>query len=142
MTRPPAQLPIRVRGERLRLPDERDGVTRVLRLHAPGQNGAPAEVSCYVTVGLYPDGAPGELFIHVDREGSTLSGFADALAMAISIGLQYGVPLAAYTGKLRRTRFEPAGSTGDAAHPFASSLLDYIAGWLERRFSPPQDAAP
>lgn len=142
MTREPRQLPIRVRGERLRLPDERDGVTRVLRVHAPGVNGTPEEVSCYVTVGLYPGGAPGELFIHVDREGSTLSGFADALAMAISVGLQHGVPLAAYTAKLRRTRFEPSGPTGDADQPFAASLLDYIAGWLDRRFPAPAEINP
>lgn len=144
MTREPAQLPTRLRGQRERLPDTRDSVTRVLRLRVRGENGVPEEVACYATVGLYPDGTPGELFLVVDKEGSTVSGFADALAMAISIGLQYGVPLSAYTAKLRRTRFEPAGSTGDRSHPLASSLLDYLAAWLDARVGPRavQTAAP
>ena len=115
------------------LPDDRQAVTRKLTLRVPGEDDVQ-EITVYATVGLYPDGRVAELFLKVARQGSTISGFADAVAMCISIGLQYGVPLEAFVSKLRHQRFEPVGRTGDPEQPAASSLLDLVAGWLERRF--------
>lgn len=86
-----------------------------------------------VVVGLFDDGAPGELFIYLDKS-DPLSGFLDGVALLTSMALQHGVPLSAICDKLMYTQFEPAGWTGDPKHPFAKSLLDYIFGWLNRRF--------
>lgn len=92
----------------------------------------------HVTVNPYPDGRPGELFAKLDKQGSTLSGFLDALAVSISIGLQHGVPLGSYTSKLRHMTFDPMGrvegALGDEPKQ-VSSLLDLLGGWLERRFA-------
>lgn len=121
------QLP---RPARRRLPDDRAAVTRTLRIVI-----SSGEVEAYATVGLYPDGQPGEVFLRVGKEGETIRGFADAVALCMSIGLQYGVPLAAYVEKLKGLRFEPAGRTsGDDEQRTASSVLDYLAGWMYRRF--------
>ena len=120
--------------QRARLPSEREAVTKTIRLRHATADGGTAELDCYVHVGLYPDGRPGELFLRVDRAGSTVSGFADAVAIVVSLGLQYGVPLDAIVGKLRGMRFEPMGTTGDADHPFAGSLLDAVGTWLGQRF--------
>ena len=83
---------------------------------------------------MYEDGTPGEIFIKMAKEGSTLSGFMDGFALSVSIGLQYGVPLKALVDKLINTRFEPSGFTGHPAIPYAKSVLDYIARWLGGRF--------
>jgi len=88
----------------------------------------------YVTVGMYEDGRPGEVFIKMSKEGSTLSGVMDGLALTISLGLQYGVPLKVFVDKLVNTRFEPSGITANANIRFVSSVLDYIARWLGGRF--------
>src|ERR1700736_6569980 len=88
----------------------------------------------YITVGMYPDGRPGEIFIKMSKEGSTLSGVMDGLALTLSIGLQYGVPLKVLVDKLVNTRFEPSGITSNANIRFATSVLDYIARWLGGRF--------
>ena len=117
---------------RQRLPDMRGGVTRVLRIRGAEQGGE--EVSCYATVGTFPSGSPGELFLKVDRQGSTLSGFADAVAIAVFLGLQHGVPLELYATKFRGMRFEPQGATGDPDHPIATSLLDAVGSWLLKQF--------
>jgi ribonucleoside-diphosphate reductase alpha chain len=85
-------------------------------------------------VGLYEDGRPGEVFIKMSKEGSTLSGVMDGLALTVSIGLQYGVPLKVFVDKLLNTRFEPSGITANANIRFVSSVLDYIARWLGGRF--------
>ena len=88
----------------------------------------------YITVGMYEDGNPGEIFIKMAKEGSTLSGFMDGFALSVSIGLQYGVPLKALVDKFVNTRFEPSGYTGHKAIPYAKSVLDYIGRWLGGRF--------
>lgn len=91
------------------------------------------KLSGTVVVGLYEDGRPGEMFIHLDKP-DPLCGFLDGLATVTSMALQHGVPLAAICDKLMYTQFEPSGWTGDKTHPFAKSLLDYIFGWMQRRF--------
>lgn len=110
---------------RRRLPDERQAITH--KFHVGGQEG-------YLTVGLYEDGTPGEVFITVNKEGSTVAGMCDSLGIMISIALQSGVSLATITRKLRHVAFEPSGMTGNKLIPVASSLVDYIAHWLEHKF--------
>ena len=80
----------------------------------------------YITVGLYDDGTPGEVFVKISKEGSTVSGLTDAIAILTSIALQYGVPLDKLAEKLEHTHFEPAGPTANEDLPFATSILDYI----------------
>jgi ribonucleoside-diphosphate reductase alpha chain len=86
-----------------------------------------ADLEGYFTVGEYPDGRPGELFIKASKQGSTLAGIMDAFSIAISLGLQHGVPLSTYVGKYINMRFEPAGITDDPEIRMASSLVDYIS---------------
>src|SRR5260370_17733167 len=86
---------------------------------------------------MYVDGRPGEDFIKMAKEGSTLSGVMDGLALTVSLGLQYGVPLKVFVDKLLNTRFEPSGITANANIRFVSSVLDYIARWLGGRFISP-----
>lgn len=88
----------------------------------------------YFTVSTYADGRPGELFLKADRTGTLASGVLDAVATTVSMLLQYGVPLDEITSKLRHTRYEPAGFTGDAEFPRCTSPLDLLAQWLERKF--------
>jgi ribonucleoside-diphosphate reductase alpha chain len=88
----------------------------------------------YLTVGLFEEGAPGEIFIKMAKEGSTLSGIMDGFALTVSIALQYGVPLKALVDKFIHTRFEPSGFTGNPDIPYAKSVLDYIARWLGGKF--------
>jgi ribonucleoside-diphosphate reductase alpha chain len=88
----------------------------------------------YITVGMYADGRPGEIFIKMSKEGSTLSGVMDGLALTVSLGLQYGVPLKVFVDKLVNTRFEPSGISANPNIRFVSSVLDYIARWLGGRF--------
>jgi len=83
---------------------------------------------------MYEDGRPGEIFIKMSKEGSTLSGVMDGLALTISLGLQYGVPLKVFVDKLVNTRFEPSGISANPNIRFVSSVLDYIARWLGGRF--------
>jgi ribonucleoside-diphosphate reductase alpha chain len=88
----------------------------------------------YITVGLYPDGEPGELFITMAKEGSTVSGLMDSFALAVSISLQHGVPLKLFCEKFAHTRFEPSGWTTNPDIGFAKSIMDYIFRWLQLRF--------
>jgi ribonucleoside-diphosphate reductase alpha chain len=88
----------------------------------------------YITVGLYPDGEPGELFITMAKEGSTVSGLMDSFACAASIALQHGVPLKLLCEKFAHTRFEPSGWTGNTDIGYAKSIMDYIFRWLQLRF--------
>jgi ribonucleoside-diphosphate reductase alpha chain len=88
----------------------------------------------YVTVGMYEDGRPGEVFVKMSKEGSTLSGVMDGLALTLSMGLQYGVPLKVLVDKLVNTRFEPSGITANPNIRFVSSVLDYLARWLGSKF--------
>jgi ribonucleoside-diphosphate reductase alpha chain len=119
------------RPVRRKLPDERDSVTH--KFSIGGHEG-------YVTVGLYEDGSPGELFITMAKEGSTISGLTDGFATAISFALQYGVPLKFLVDKFSHVRFEPSGWTGNQHIPYAKSLLDYIFRWLGARFLGPEYA--
>jgi len=110
---------------RRRLPDERHSLTHHFSIG--GQEG-------YVTVGLYQDGAPGEMFIRMAKEGSTVSGLMDSFATAVSLALQYGVPLKVLCDKFSHTRFEPSGWSGNPKIGYAKSLMDYLFRWLELRF--------
>jgi ribonucleoside-diphosphate reductase alpha chain len=121
----PMQRELFARAQREKMPTERASVT-----HKFGVGGHEG----YITVGLYEDGRPGEVFIKMSKEGSTLSGVMDGLALTISIGLQYGVPLKIFVDKLLNTRFEPSGITPNPNIRFVSSVLDYIARWLGGRF--------
>jgi ribonucleoside-diphosphate reductase alpha chain len=117
---------------RRKLPDERVAMTH--KFSVEGQEG-------YVTVGLYEDGKPGELFITMAKEGSTLSGVMDAFATAISLTLQYGVPLEFLVNKFSHVRFEPAGWTNNPQIPYAKSIIDYIFRWLAAKFLAPEQQA-
>jgi ribonucleoside-diphosphate reductase alpha chain len=88
----------------------------------------------YITVGLYPSGDPGELFITMAKEGSTVSGLMDSFSCAISLALQHGVPLKMLCEKFAHTRFEPSGWTNNPDIGFAKSIMDYIFRWLQLRF--------
>ena len=110
---------------RRRLPDERRSLTH--HFSVGGQEG-------YVTVGLYEDGLPGEVFIRMAKEGSTVSGLMDSFATAVSLALQYGVPLKILCEKFSHTRFEPSGWSGNPKIGYAKSLMDYLFRWLELRF--------
>ena len=110
---------------RHRLQVERASVTH--KFNIAGHEG-------YITVGLYPNGQPGEIFIKMAKEGSTVSGLMDSFALAISIALQHGVPLKLLCEKFEHTRFEPSGWTGNEQIGYAKSLMDYIFRWLEQKF--------
>src|SRR5579885_3655954 len=88
----------------------------------------------YITVGLYPSGEPGEIFITMAKEGSTVSGLMDSFALAVSIALQHGVPLKLLCDKFEHTRFEPSGWSNNPEIGFAKSIMDYIFRWLHMRF--------
>jgi ribonucleoside-diphosphate reductase alpha chain len=110
---------------RRRLPDERAAITH--KFDIAGHEG-------YITVGLFEDGQPGEIFLVMAKEGSTISGFADAFAQAISYALQYGVPLQDLVDKFSHVRFEPSGMTKNPDVRFAKSIVDYIFRWLASKF--------
>ena len=113
------------RARRHKLPDERFSVTH--KFNIAGHEG-------YITVGLYPNGQPGEIFITMAKEGSTVSGLMDAFATAVSIALQHGVPLKLLCEKLQHLRFEPSGWSQNEKIGYAKSIMDYIFRWLEMRF--------
>jgi ribonucleoside-diphosphate reductase alpha chain len=112
---------------RERLPDTRQSITH--KFNVSGHEG-------YITVGLYPDGRPGELFITMAKEGSTIGGLMDCFGTAVSMSLQYGVPLDVYVNKFSHTRFEPMGFTKNPEIKIAKSLVDYIFRWLGVTFLP------
>src|SRR6185436_3244367 len=117
---------------RRRLPSERTAVTH--KFEISGHEG-------YITVGLYPDGQPGEIFLKMAKEGSTVSGLMDSFATTVSVALQYGVPLKDLVNKFAHVRFEPSGFTGNQEIPIAKSIIDYIFRWLGSRFLSPEDKA-
>lgn len=117
---------------RERLPDTRQSITRKFEIARPGHRNG--DLCMDVTVGLYPDGRPGEIFIRSDLTGSFASGALDAAAMILSVAWQYGVPFAPTVEKLKGMRFEPQGVTGDPKYSIVSSPLDYVARWLLDRF--------
>ena len=129
----PEQRDLFARAQRRKLHDERKSITH--KFSVGGHEG-------YIIVGMYSEGAPGEIFIKMAKEGSTLSGFMDGLALSLSIGLQYGVPLKALVDKLTNTRFEPSGFTENPSIRYASSVLDYIARWLGGKFLSPEYLKP
>ncbi len=117
---------------RRRLPSERTAITH--KFDIAGHEG-------YITVGLYPDGQPGEIFLKMAKEGSTVSGLMDTFATTVSVALQYGVPLRDLVNKFSHVRFEPSGFTGNGEIPIAKSIVDYIFRWLGSRFLSPEDKA-
>ena len=112
-------------SKRHRLPDERCSITHKFSINTH---------EGYLTVGLYDDGSPGELFVRMAKEGSTLGGIMDAWATAMSIGLQYGIPLDVFIKKFRDGQYEPRGFTGNPKIQIATSITDYIVRWLELKF--------
>ncbi len=121
------------RPMRRRLPDERQSITH--KFSIAGHEG-------YITVGLYEDGLPGELFIRMSKEGSTIAGLMDSFATSVSFGLQYGVPLKFYVDKFSHVRFEPSGWTGNQQIPYAKSIMDYIFRWMGHKFLGPEYQLP
>ena len=114
---------------RRKLPDERPSITH--RFDIAGHEG-------YITVGMFDDGQPGEIFLVMAKEGSTISGFADAFAQAISYALQYGVPLQVLVDKFSHARFEPSGMTRNPEVRFAKSIVDYVFRWMATKFLSPE----
>ena len=117
---------------RHKLPDERRSITH--KFDIAGHEG-------YLTVGLYEDGQPGELFVTMAKEGSTISGLMDAFATQTSYALQFGVPLKFMVDKFSHMRFEPSGFTKNPEIPIAKSIVDYIFRWMAAHFLPAEDAA-
>jgi ribonucleoside-diphosphate reductase alpha chain len=118
---------------RVRLPDTRHSLTH--KFEVAGHEG-------YLNVGLYPDGSPGELFITMAKEGSTVGGLMDCFGTAVSMCLQYGVPVEALNRKFMHARFEPSGFTKNPDIPMAKSLVDYIFRWLQLTFVEVKENAP
>src|SRR5581483_6340419 len=119
------------RPVRRKLPDERRSITH--KFSIGGHEG-------YITVGMYDDGSPGEVFITMAKEGSTISGLMDSLATSVSFNLQYGVPLKFLVDKFAHVRFEPSGWTGNPQIPYAKSIMDYMFRWMGARFLGPEYA--
>ncbi len=126
----PASADVEYRAVRRKLPDERKAVTH--KFDIGGHEG-------YLTVGLYEDGMPGELFVTMAKEGSTISGLMDAFATQTSYALQFGVPLKFMVDKFSHMRFEPSGFTKNKEIPIAKSIVDYIFRWMASHFLPVED---
>jgi ribonucleoside-diphosphate reductase alpha chain len=127
-TAPAAREPLRHR-----LPDERKAI--IHHFSVGGHEG-------YLRVGLYEDGQPGELFIRMAKAGSTIAGLMDSFGIAVSLALQYGVPLKVLGDKFSHTRFEPSGWSTNPQIGYAKSLMDYIFRWLALKFLPPTSPPP
>jgi ribonucleoside-diphosphate reductase alpha chain len=112
-------------ANRHRLPDERAGITHHFSI--AGHEG-------YLTVSLYPNGQPGEIFVRMAKEGSTIAGLMECFGTVVSVSLQHGVPLKVLCDKLSHTRFEPSGWTGNEELGYAKSIMDYLFRWIELRF--------
>jgi ribonucleoside-diphosphate reductase alpha chain len=130
IVQPTALVTVEPRAVRRRLPDERQAITH--KFSIAGHEG-------YLTVGMYADGQPGELFCVMAKEGSVVSGLMDSFATAVSLALQYGVPLKVLCDKFSHTRFEPSGFTGNPQIPIAKSIADYIFRWLALKFLPVEE---
>jgi ribonucleoside-diphosphate reductase alpha chain len=120
---------VKIQPVRRKLPDERRAITH--KFDIAGHEG-------YITVGLYEDGKPGEIFLVMAKEGSTISGFADAFAQAISYALQYGVPMQVLVDKFSHVRFEPSGVTRNPQVRIAKSIVDYVFRWMATKFLSPE----
>ncbi len=128
----PASVPMN-RPYRRRLPEERQSLTHKFKVG--GHEG-------YITVGMYEDGQPGEIFVTMAKEGSTISGLMDSFATAISLALQHGVPLRLLVDKFSHTRFEPSGWSGNAEIGYAKSIMDYLFRWMGLKFLDHTPPAP
>ncbi len=111
--------------KRRRLPDDRTEVGRKFRV---------GEYEGYIHVGLFDDGTPGDIFVDIAKEGTTLAGLMNSFMISVSLGLQYGVPLEVYVSKFSHMRFEPSGMTNDPDVRVAKSLVDYIFRWMGKKF--------
>ncbi|MBI3332242.1 vitamin B12-dependent ribonucleotide reductase, partial [Candidatus Peregrinibacteria bacterium] len=125
------EAPVETRPTRRRLPDERPSITH--KFSIAGHEG-------YITVGLYEDGSPGEMFLKMSKEGSTISGLMDTIAVMTSVSLQYSVPLEFFVNKFSHVRFEPSGFTNNKDIPIAKSIIDYVFRWLGLKFLPKKQA--
>jgi ribonucleoside-diphosphate reductase alpha chain len=121
----PAMLAAVAKPQRRRLPEDRTEVGRKFRV---------GEYEGYIHVGLYPDGTPGDIFVDIAKDGTTMAGLMNSLMIAVSMGLQYGVPPEVYVSKLSHMRFEPSGLTNDADIRNAKSIVDYIFRWFGKKF--------
>jgi ribonucleoside-diphosphate reductase alpha chain len=120
-----AAIPPEPRFQRRRLPDDRTEIGRKFQV---------GEYEGYIHVGLYDDGTPGDIFVDIAKEGTTLAGLMNSFMISVSLGLQYGVPLEVYVSKFAHMRFEPSGMTNDADIRVAKSIVDYIFRWLGKKF--------
>ena len=111
--------------KRRRLPDDRTEVGRKFKV---------GEYEGYIHVGLFDDGTPGDIFVDIAKEGTTLAGLMNSFMISVSLGLQYGVPLEVYVSKFSHMRFEPSGLTNDADIRVAKSIVDYIFRWMGKKF--------
>jgi ribonucleoside-diphosphate reductase alpha chain len=111
--------------QRRRVPEDRTEVGRKFRV---------GEYEGYIHVGLFEDGTPGDIFVDIAKDGTTLQGLMNSLMIAVSMGLQYGVPPEVYVSKLSHMRFEPSGTTNDADIRMAKSIVDYIFRWFGKKF--------
>ncbi len=111
--------------ERRRLPDDRTEIGRKFKV---------GDYEGYIHVGLYDDGTPGDIFVDIAKEGTTLAGLMNSFMISVSLGLQYGVPLEVYVSKFAHMRFEPSGLTNDADIRVAKSIVDYVFRWMGKRF--------
>jgi ribonucleoside-diphosphate reductase alpha chain len=111
--------------QRRRLPEDRVEVGRKFRV---------GDYEGYIHVGLYEDGTPGDIFVDIAKEGTTLAGLMNSFMISVSLGLQYGVPLEVYVSKFAHMRFEPSGMTNDVDIRVAKSIVDYIFRWMGKRF--------
>ena len=115
--------------ERKRLPLDRTEVGRKFQV---------GDHEGYIHVGLYDDGSPGDIFVDIAKDGTTMAGLMNSLCLAVSMGLQYGVPPEVYVSKLSHMRFEPSGMTNDADIRAAKSIVDYIFRWFGKKFLTPE----
>ena len=125
MSTSPADLSGPPAANRHRLQDERSAINHHFSI--AGHEG-------YLTVGLYPNGQPGEIFVRMAKAGSTIAGLMECFGTVVSVGLQHGVPLKVLCDKLSHTRFEPSGWTGNEEMGYAKSIMDYLFRWMELRF--------
>jgi ribonucleoside-diphosphate reductase alpha chain len=126
----PAAVRVEYKPLRRRLPDERRSMTHKFSV---------ANHEGYITVGLYDDGSPGEVFIRMSKGGSVVSGLMDAFATSVSVGLQYGVPLKVLVNKFVHVRFEPSGFTSNPQIRIAKSIIDYLFKWMAIKFMSPEE---
>jgi ribonucleoside-diphosphate reductase alpha chain len=115
--------------QRRRLPEDRTEIGRKFRV---------GDYEGYIHVGLYEDGSPGDIFVDIAKDGTTMAGLMNSLMIAVSMGLQYGVPPEVYVSKLSHMRFEPSGLTNDADIRVAKSIVDYIFRWFGKKFLTPE----